>query len=571
MIKERRPRRGLGLKRTTLPQNIHDISGDDSEEAPMLATTSMKQSIKPAFNSRLGHEPDRFSHIKAKRSQQKPGSEGIPRNAAPRAKRDPIPRSMEEAGPADTMLVEMKAKGHAWSEIEEAWEKETGKVRISKSLSLRYYRIMANLANTRLGPAVERDGGCSLAYTQLEPDDVSDLSLTTHPKVSSLRQDELLAAEAKIEENFQREKANIIAEIEENYQSEKWNLVADDISRTASAHYSAELIQTHYERLTRNIKVADARDEDNHDSCTDVPRRTTRTVRGRKTETTIRSRSGVRKLDGASNTSSLPKPQQATIIHGKKSARTSRADILEIYSKYGSLTPRSLNSKKRKLDSYSDSGYAQARADRQGPFVKAPAPLTLPTSMPRQTSTNLPPLESIDEAAGFEDVSVGPFADEPKRILQKVREDESQPHTEQRSARMRRVWAERRAQGKNGRIGGLSRVSASAKKVKRAIPSAAPSAGISLIPAITYQSGPSPDSSANRAASPAVIEKEVSRDDHQKNKPLEQIMFATSQTDAGPEPIKLPQKVKDVATAAVDCSLTRHSMAQRAIRAGNAG
>lgn len=186
---------------------------------------------------------------------------------------------------------------------------------------------MANLASTGLKPDKELDSGCSPTHLRLETDDVSDHSSVTRHGISSLKQDQrLLAAEAEIEERFQSEKADIIAEMESNFQSEKWNLVAEAMSRTGSARYSAQLIQAQYERLTRDSDRADAKDKDNNDTVTDLPRRRTRTIKGGRTETSTPPRSIVRRPNEASDVTSLPQPQHARLfLYQKRPDSTSQA------------------------------------------------------------------------------------------------------------------------------------------------------------------------------------------------------------------------------------------------------
>lgn len=309
-------------------------------------------------------------------------------------------------------------------EIEEAWERKTGKAQTPKTLSSRYARIMANLAGTELKSEEARDSGCSLTVRRLEPNDVSDNGPITHPRLSSQKQNKLLlAAEAEIEENFQREKADIVTEIDSNFQSEKWTLVAEAMSRSGSTHYPAQLVQAQYKSLTKVPERADAEDEENEKLLTNLRRRTTRTIRDSKTRTSTPSRSGVERVEGAER---------------------------------GSKT----------------------------------------------TSKN-----------------------------------KSQYCAEQ-SARMRSVWAIRRALGTNGR----PKASKIAKKAKMAIPCAAPNAGIPLGPTVTYQSGHSPDSLPNQTQ-PFVVGKEVRREANQKKQFLEQIIPAASQVDTGAIHIKPSQKV----------------------------
>ena len=176
---------------------------------------------------------------------------------------------------------------------------------------------MANLASTGLQPDKDKERHSDYSSTQprLESDDVSDLGGITRHRLCSLKQDQrLLAAEAEIEEKFQCEKADIIAEMESNFQSEKWNLVAEAMSRTGSAHHSAEMIQAQYERLTRNPKRSDTKDEERHDVFTDLPRRTARTIKRKRAETSSPSRSGLGRLEEASKATNLPEPQRTRLF-----------------------------------------------------------------------------------------------------------------------------------------------------------------------------------------------------------------------------------------------------------------
>lgn len=143
---------------------------------------------------------------------------------------------------------------------------------------------MANLSSTGLQSDKERNSDYSFTQPRLEYDDVSDhISITRH-RLYSLKQDQrLLAAEAEIEEKFQCEKADIIAEMESNFQSEKWNLVAEAMSHTGSVRFSGELIQAQYEKLTRDPKRSDAKEEENHDTI-DLPRRTSRAIKRRRAD-----------------------------------------------------------------------------------------------------------------------------------------------------------------------------------------------------------------------------------------------------------------------------------------------
>lgn len=457
-----------------------------------------------------------------------------------------------------------------WLEIEEAWEKETGKAQTTKSLSCRYTRIMANLASTRLKREKERDRGCSLTYPRLETDEVGGDDLIPHHGLSSWKQDQLLlAAEAEIEANFQREKADIIAEIESNYRSEKWSLVAEAMSRTGSANYSAELIQEQYDRLTRDPSRADAKDEENHDTFADLPQQTTRTVRGGIIDTSTPSGSGVGRLDKSSNASSLPQPKHTRLVLYQKrpdpksqATTTTKRDKnwersckckgcgrkyqsqggLDYHSKQhpncGLTIPRSYRSKKRKLNNHSNAGYAQSKAGSKGPFTNPPGPqVSFPSLMPHHTTTALAQVNSTGNSPALEDVSLGPSAEGAERGGQTICKSKSGVNAEQ-SARMRKVWARRRALGTNGRGGGPPK----AKTAKKAVPNVAPNAGIHLAPTMTYQSGHSPESLPNQTP-PIVIEEEVCRDAKQRNQTLAQIIAAAPQKDRSQERVKSSKKV----------------------------
>ncbi len=309
MVEGRRPRRGAVLK-STVDFPVHDgLSGDVIAEAPVLETRSMTQKIKLALDSHSGDKSDRVPITEAKSSHRKSTSKDFHRRAAPTnhiAARNPIPHSLDEASSADIMLLKMKEKGHPWPEIEEAWAKETGKTHTIKTLTCRYARIMANFANTRRKSVKAQDSQRSLAHPLLEPDDVHDKGSIAYPKPSSPKQDQLLlAAEAEIEGNFQREKAELIAEIENNFQSEKWDLVSEAISRRGLTRYSAETIQAQFERLARDPKSPDAKEKENLDTTCDLPRRTTRAVGG-KTETST--------PDEASNATRLSQPQRPRLL-----------------------------------------------------------------------------------------------------------------------------------------------------------------------------------------------------------------------------------------------------------------
>ena len=297
VIEDRRSKQGIALEETVNPRISESFSGDETDDIPLLETRSMTQKARLALKNRSGDKSDKFSSIETTSSQQKSSFGKLDRRS-----KHHIPLSLDDASAEDLMLVKMKEEGRSWLEIEEAWKNKTGELKTGRSsLCVRYCRIKANLSSILL-----------------EPDDVPDNGAITYPSVSPLTQDQLLlATKAEIEGNFQREKAELLAEIESNFQSEKWTLVAEAMRRTGSTHYSADSIQAQYERLAGNSeKNADAKEEQNRNTFHGLPQHTTRTVRGRKSETLAPSRSGVGRKDEAFNATSLPQPRQ--IVHRNK-------------------------------------------------------------------------------------------------------------------------------------------------------------------------------------------------------------------------------------------------------------
>lgn len=338
------------------------------------------------------------------------------------------------------------------------------------------------------------------------------------------------------------------------------------MSRTGSAKYSAELIQELYDTLTRNPNKADTNDEEKHDTFADVPQQRTRTVTGRITGTSTPSGSGAGRLNKVSNANILPQPQHARLLlYQKHPDPTSQATTsikrdrswensckckscgrkyksrggLDYHRKQhpncGSTVPRSYRSKKRKLNSHSTAGYAQSKADTRGPSANPPGPrVSFPNLMPRRTTTALAQVNSTGNPPVLEDVTPHPSANGAERGGQTTCQSKSQQNAEH-SARMRKLWAKRRALGTNGRNGGL-------RKVKKAVSKAAPNAGIHLTPTITYQGGHSSESLPNQMP-PTATEEEVGRDASQRNQTLAQIVPAASQKDGSQERVKPSKKV----------------------------
>ena len=539
IIEDRRPRRRVVAQGAMYPANPDSLSENGTEESPLLETRSGTEKIKLALYSRSADDSDRLSIVEAKNDQQKSTSENGHRRSA-------IPHSLDEANAADIMLVRMKEEGRPWLEIEEAWKKRTGKEQRQRTLSRRYARIMANLASTRL-----------------HPDEVRDNSSSNLPGLSSLKGDQLLlAAEAEVEENFQREKADLIAEIENNFQLEKWSLVAEVMSRTGSTLYSADLIQAQYDMSARGSKRADPK-EDNPDTFNELPRRTTRAGGGRKTETSIPSKTRVGRFAEDSNIPNLPqqhrprlllyqkspefKSQASTTIREKSAIKTrkcvrcgrkykSRSGIQNHRQNHPNCdltTPRPYKSKKRKLNSYSNPGHTQPRDGRYGRFTDPPASrVSFPNLMPRETTIGLSRVKDIDNTPVLENVSLGTCAEEVDHGRPRVRLTKPVVNVEH-SARMLRVWAKRRALGTSGHRGGPPRASTIARNATTDVPNAAPKSGISLAPTVTYQSGLSLDSMPNQTQ-PVVFKKQVRRGVNQHEQSLAQIIPAAPETDGGP-------------------------------------
>ena len=199
------------------------------------------------------------------------------------------------------------------------------------------------------------------------------------------------------------------------------------MSRTGSATYSAKSIQTQYEKLTKSKRV-DSNHDNDHDTITGVPRRTTRAVGEKTSATSTPFRSGTIKLDEASNT-------------------------------------------------------------------------------------------------------IGTPADGTEGGRQTAHEGKSQFQIEH-SARMRKVWAKRRAQGTNGHHGGPPKASTISKKAEIAAPKTTPFTVTFLAPAVTYQSGHAQESLPSPKP-PVMCEQQIGRDTNQHQLSLAQIVPAAAQVKSG--------------------------------------
>lgn len=434
VIKDRRAMRGLLSDKISYPSKPARVSTGDKEKFTVLETRSMTQKLKLAQNNRLvGEKSVGLATIEASNNQHKSISEESHPRPAPTssfALRHSIPKSLDEANAVDVMLVKMKEKDRPWPEIEKAWKKQTGRAKTQKSLARRYARIMENFASTPLRADDKSGKGCSLTYPRLETVDVNDNDAIFDPRLSSLKEDQLLrAAEAEIEENYQREKADILAEMESNFQSEKWILVAQAMSRVGPATYSADSVQAQYEKLNSTRKRAVPKDESNRDPSTKLPRQMPRAVRRKTHKISARSGSSARRVNEAPNTINLP-------------------------------------------------------------------------------------------AAGAE------------RRLQAARKCGPQNHAEH-SARMRRVWAKRRALGTNGHHGGPPKASTTAKQAKMALPTTKPNVGNPPLPTITRPSGQAQNSSSYQKQA-LMVKDEAGREVNQHKHSLAHIIPAAPVVQSGP-------------------------------------
>ena len=435
ITKDRRAMRELLSDKTLYSNKPARASTGDKEEFTVLETRSMTQKLKLAQNKQLVEDKSvGLATIEARNSQHKSAfEESYPRPAPTTsyALRHPIPNSLDEANAVDVMLVKMKEKGRPWPEIEKAWKKQTGKAKTQKSLARRYARIMENCTSTPLRADEERGKGCSLTYLPLEAADGNDNDATFEPRLSSLKEDQLLrAAEAEVEEIYQREKADILEEMESNFQSEKWILVAQAMSRVGPATYSAESVQAQYEKLNNTRKRAGAKDESNRDTLINLPRQMPRAL-GRETP-------------------KVPTP----------------------------------------------SGPSTGRLDEAPNAIKSPT-------------------------------------DGAERRHQTVRKCGPQNRAEH-SARMRRVWAKRRALGTNGHHGGPPKASTTAKQAKMALPTTKPNMGTPPTPAITQPSGQAQNSSSYQKP-PIMVKDEAGRDVNQHKHSLAHIIPAAALVQSGPK------------------------------------
>ena len=436
LTKDKKAMEGLLADKTLYPSKPARVSIGANKEFTVVGTRSMTQKLKLKLTQNNHLVEDKsvgLDTIEARNNQHKSAFEETysrPATTSSFVLRRPIPKSLDEANAEDVMLVKMKEKDRPWPEIEKAWKKQTGKAKTRKSLSHRYARIMENLASTPLRADQKRGKSLSLTYPRLETADVNDNDATFGPRLSSLKEDQLLrAAEAEIEENYQREKADILAEMESNFQSEKWILVAQAMSRVGPATYSAESVQAQYEELNNSRKRNVAKSERNRDPSINLPRQIPHAVRRKTHKVSARSGSGAGRLDEAPNTINLP-------------------------------------------------------------------------------------------------------ADGAERRRQTVRKFGPQNHAEH-SARMRRVWAKRRALGTDGHRGGPPKASTTAKQAKMGLPTIKLNVRNPLTPTITRPSGQAQNSSYQKQA--VMLKDEAGREVNQHKHSLAHIIPAAPLVQSGPK------------------------------------
>lgn len=194
--------------------------------------------------------------------------------------------------------------------------------------------------------------------------------------------------------------------------------------------------------------------------------------------------------------------------------------------------------------------YEKLAARSKKPVVKGKIDRDTFTNLPRQTPRamgrgNLDSptasrygAERLDEASNAIDIS----ADGAERGHETVRKFGPRNHAEH-SAKMRQVWAKRRALGTDGRYGGVPDASTIAKRAKIAACTTAPGAETPPAPAISQPSGHAQHSSSKPKQS-IVREDGVRRDANQHKHSLAQIIPAAAPlADSGPKPNKPPRKV----------------------------
>ena len=137
----------------------------------------------------------------------------------------------------------------------------------------------------------------------------------------------------------------------------------------------------------------------------------------------------------------------------------------------------------------------------------------------------------LDEASN----AINSPADGADRRHCTVRKPGPQNHAEH-SARMRRVWAKRRALGTNGHRGGPPKASTIAK-AKEVVPTTTPSAGTSLAPATKHQKDSLPSQTQ-----PIMLEGKVGRDANQHQQSLAQIVPAAALVASGRNTTSLQSK-----------------------------
>ena len=131
---DRRPSRGATLEETAFCGGPGGLSGDYTDEAPLLETRSMTRRFELVQNNHSGADSTNLAtgeatNVQQPPSQEKPSSRPAQTGRAWRRQPGiPIPHTLAEAIAADTMLVRMREENRPWDEIEEAWVRQSADI-----------------------------------------------------------------------------------------------------------------------------------------------------------------------------------------------------------------------------------------------------------------------------------------------------------------------------------------------------------------------------------------------------------------------------------------------------------
>ncbi|MCJ1312117.1 hypothetical protein MMC25_005791 [Agyrium rufum] len=127
-----------------------------------------------------------------------------PKTATAKGAAMPIPKSYEEAGEADRLMVQMRNEDKTWAEIQAMWLEHTGTEKTSASLQKRFSRIKDNL--TKL-----EDGEASMV-----PEDLM---------------------------------VRLLQNIEAKLANEKWGMLAADMEKEGCKKYGTPFLQKQMKRI----------------------------------------------------------------------------------------------------------------------------------------------------------------------------------------------------------------------------------------------------------------------------------------------------------------------------------